>query len=268
MVPVRRNPTLSDDLIRHGSNQSADKLLSSATINVTCNVIIFSLLHVDSRKIVADLGFRILEVTLILELLVLLMALFVLLLFVVFNKDEISRSVYLWNPAIRQIKVIPSYSIEFNDKEVQWSSYDGFGYDPIDHDYKVVMILSWRSLSPMHHFLSAEVYSVNKNVWRKEVFNLAIKLPVICDRVRDEACIVEFNKSVGVVILINASNDDKTDRRLDKKINMCSFDDDAYLRGGGVEALWTIMFSIDASHSSKDFSWLLQQWESPSTNIK
>nr|XP_017229266.1 PREDICTED: uncharacterized protein LOC108204378 [Daucus carota subsp. sativus] len=40
-------------------------------------------------------------------------------------------------------------------------------------------------------------------------------------------------------------NGDRTGGRLNKKINMWMLDDDACLKGGGVEASWTIMFSID-----------------------
>ncbi|KAK1352970.1 F-box domain-containing protein [Heracleum sosnowskyi] len=310
MVPVRRNPTLSDDLIseilvrvpvkslfrfqsvcktwsslikepafvksqlRHAITKQTDQTLIITHYKAYKEKHIFSLLHVDSREFVSDLEFPYSQGKLDTQVVGSANG---IVCFVLINGDDyFNRTVHLLNPAIRQIKVIPSYSIEFHSKElVGLFRYDGFGYDPIDHDYKVVRTLSRNSLS------SSEVYSANENVWRKvpdpierpwnrgfdvcvngylcgtgnygmmsfdlnkEVFNLAIKLPVVYDRARDEACIVEFNKSVGVVILINAWNRDKNDRRLDKKINMWSLDDDACLRGGGAEALWTIMFSID-----------------------
>ncbi|KAK1371065.1 hypothetical protein POM88_037157 [Heracleum sosnowskyi] len=53
------------------------------------------------------------------------------------------------------------------------------------------------------------------------------------------ACIIEFNKSIGVIILRD------TGLNADKKVYMCTLDDEACLRGGGVEASWALMFSID-----------------------
>lgn len=133
----------------------------------------------------------------------------------------VRRSMYLWNPAIRQSKRIPLS----NDGAL------GFGYDPIDDDYKVVRIVQ-RS--------SAEVYSANKNVWRKlpdptdlplnnafdvclngylfaignygmmtfdlnkEVLKCNIKLPVVSDN--DVALLLEFRNSVAVVLLSKGMN--------------------------------------------------------------
>ncbi|KAK1352871.1 F-box domain-containing protein [Heracleum sosnowskyi] len=222
-------------------------------------------------------------------------------------------SIYLWNPATRQAKAIPTF------RDVHHEAL-GFGYDPVDDDYKVVRIVMPPSFS--------EVYSDNGNVWRKvpdpidtplnadfdvcfngflcgigkygmmafdlnkEVMNCGIKLPVISvdagahndnenDNYDDDddyyddfgdgidngddyddfgdgvhvndgsdddvetpiiennARIIEFNKSIGVIILRdNGLNDNK-------KAYMWTLDDEACLRGGGVEASWTLMFSID-----------------------
>ncbi|XP_074337935.1 F-box protein CPR1-like [Apium graveolens] len=181
-----------------------------------------------------------------------------------FPKHE--TSIYLWNPAIRQSKLIPSYSDE------RLMGTWGFGYDPIDHDFKVVSIIS-------PPFMSAHVYSANKNVWQKlsdpvdvrwnrdfdvcvkgfmcgfgtygmmtfdlnkETLNSGIKLPAIFDD--DEARITEFNNSVAVIISRNELDVYKTDWRLDQKIYVWMLDDDTCLSGGGVEASWTPMFSID-----------------------
>ncbi|XP_074334000.1 F-box/kelch-repeat protein At3g23880-like [Apium graveolens] len=238
---------------------------------------IFSLLHANSREIVADLQIPYSPGDF--NTIIVGSANGIVCFVVAVNFPKYKASIYLWNPAIRRSKLIPSYSNELR----RWLGYDGFGYDPIDDDYKVVRVLSRPSSSSKHRLFSAEVYSTNNNVWRKvldpidipsmgnfdvcvngylcsigkygmmsfdlnkEVFNFATKLPVICDH--DEARIIEFNKSIAIAILINASNDDETDwkldRMLDKKINMWSLDDDTCLSGGGVEASWTMMFSID-----------------------
>ncbi|XP_017256543.1 uncharacterized protein LOC108226103 [Daucus carota subsp. sativus] len=164
---------------------------------------------------------------------------------------------YLWNPATRQSKVIPPYSFSFDITREAL----GFGYDPIDGDFKVVRVVA----NPF----SAEVYSANRNAWRKvpnpidfpwnddfhvclngllcctgmygmmafdlnnEVLNCAIKLPVFSY----EARIIECNKAIAVAIAM--------ENGLDAKINMWTLDDDACLRAGGVVASWTLMLSVD-----------------------
>ncbi|KAK1352855.1 hypothetical protein POM88_052693 [Heracleum sosnowskyi] len=92
----------------------------------------------------------------------------------------------------------------------------------------------------------------------KEVLNCSIKLHVIIRDDEDEeeedkdevtriiefkdedTRIIEFNKSIVVIMLWDKGRND------DHKINMWMLDDDACL-GGGVEASWTPMFSIDLS---------------------
>ncbi|XP_017230347.2 F-box/kelch-repeat protein At3g23880-like [Daucus carota subsp. sativus] len=222
--------------------------------------------------------------------------------------QEFCDPVFLWNPAIRQIKILPPLPVG--------ELYDlGFGYDPVDRDYKVVFV----ARNPC---LSVEVYSANSNVWRKvaspiptalidrfcstfhvcvngflcgagdwgmigmmvvfdlnrEVMNCAIKLPV--DGGRDDGDddddddeddyddeyddeygfdydsdgsyeaeantrIIEFNKSVGVIVLwANALDYELSDWRWNKKVELWKLDDEACLRGGGDEASWTLMFSL------------------------
>nr|XP_017255538.1 PREDICTED: putative F-box protein At1g32420 [Daucus carota subsp. sativus] len=223
---------------------------------------------------------------------------------------DLTTRLYLWNPATRHSKVIPTFRDVRNDAL-------GFGYDPVDRDYKVVRVGAPPSF--------AEVYSCNTNVWskvsdpvdvprnadfdvcvngflcgvgehgmmvfdlNKEVLNCAIKLPVIYGDDNDEndddaygydaggdndennddvydvaededdddeepgviefydprviesndVRIIEFNKSIAVIIVWDYGLND------DKKINLWTLDDDACLRGGGVEASWPLMFSID-----------------------
>nr|XP_017255480.1 PREDICTED: putative F-box protein At2g16220 [Daucus carota subsp. sativus] len=154
---------------------------------------------------------------------------------------------FLWNPATRQSSsVIPG-------RGFSTSRAIGFGYDPVDGDYKIVVVGVMM------------VFDLNK-----EVMNCAIKLPVVAaggvgvdgDDDEDdfdedfydaqpETRIIELDKSIAVITLwADASNDDRNGwRYLDKKINMWRLDDDACLKGGGVEASWTIMFCIDLEMS-------------------
>ncbi|XP_074375291.1 putative F-box protein At3g16210 [Apium graveolens] len=66
---------------------------------------------------------------------------------------------YLWNPATKQSKLIPVHSLRYRLTSVAI----GFGFDPIENDYKVVRIVSFSDDRPR----SAEVYSANHNVWRR-----------------------------------------------------------------------------------------------------
>ena len=164
---------------------------------------------------------------------------------------------YLWNPATRQSKVIPSYSICHDYRREAL----GFGFDPIDNDFKVVRIVA----PPF----SAEVYSANRNAWRKlpgpvvlpfddafdvcvngflcctglygvmafdlnkEVMNSGLKFPVTTSNAR----VTEFDASIALLLWRNKNSSNQ--------IDMWKLDDEACLRGGGVEASWTIVFSVD-----------------------
>ncbi|XP_063943418.1 F-box/kelch-repeat protein At3g06240-like [Daucus carota subsp. sativus] len=341
MAPIRPNPTLSNDLIseilvrvpvksllqfqlvsktwlslikdpsfvkaqlrRAIATETDESLIMTRytymtdTENATLK---FSVLDVDSRQIVSDLkypytqgesqqvapAFRIVgSVNGIVC--------------VVFHHNLSEHSFYLWNPATGQSRAVPACAL-------RTSRALGFGYDPVDNDYKIVSVVSRPSLP-------TEVYSANRNVWRKvpsedfmfginggfilgyfdvsvngflfgveedamivfdlntEVLNCAIKLPpaiasaieaadaglaviaavgghdaLISYAARPKTRIIEYNKSIAVITLwANALNDDWTDhKRFNKAINLWKLEDDSCLRGDGVEASWTLMFSID-----------------------
>nr|XP_017255439.1 PREDICTED: putative F-box protein At3g10240 [Daucus carota subsp. sativus] len=206
---------------------------------------------------------------------------------VLFETSHLINRFFLWNPATRQsLIVVPGRGLS-KPRAL------GFGYDPVDEDYKIVRVVSGPCLP-------AEVFSANRNVWRevpdpidgpddflsghfnvcvngflcvidkgvgmmvfdlnKEVMNCAIKLPVVAvggvgDNDDDydeeyydaqpETRIIELDKSIAVITLWADALNGDSGGRLNKKINMWMLDDDACLKGGGVEASWTIMFSID-----------------------
>lgn len=179
-------------------------------------------------------------------------------------EDWYPTSTYLWNPSTMQYKLIPQHpTYSENDKDVHL----GFGFDPVDNDFKVVRFLSSQ--------LASQVYSANMNVWRQTVpkptdFHLGSDDKVcvdglLCwtgsDRIfsfdlnkevfssvaynflnyeHSRPCIIDFNNSIAVNIIRGVQND---------KINLWTLDDIECLRGGGVgvEASWTLMLCIDAN---------------------
>ncbi|KAK1377761.1 F-box domain-containing protein [Heracleum sosnowskyi] len=167
---------------------------------------------------------------------------------------------YLWNPATRHYKLIPP-STSRDDDDDDNNVALGFGFDPINNDFKVIRVVNSPSQS--------EVYSANLNAWRKvgiepmeiqypgdfngcisgvlcwtglrrilsfdlnkEVFTCVTKLPSESTHAR----VTDFNDSI-MLIIGNGSNG---------KINLWTLDDVKCLRRGGVvEASWTLMLSID-----------------------
>ncbi|WOH15464.1 hypothetical protein DCAR_0935005 [Daucus carota subsp. sativus] len=68
------------------------------------------------------------------------------------NLDDVFSQIYLWNPTIRKLKILPK-SKYFS----KWAAY-GFWYDTISDDYKVAKI-------PCTGVFGVEVYSLSGNSW-------------------------------------------------------------------------------------------------------
>ncbi|XP_063950060.1 putative F-box protein At1g32420 [Daucus carota subsp. sativus] len=176
---------------------------------------------------------------------------------VLVERGRRSYDIYLWNPATKLSKLVPS-QIEGRLLEGQ---IIGFGFDQKDFDCKVVEIVS----------SSTSVYSSNRNAWRKmfpikqnlpidvpfvalevclhgfllttghkgmmafdlnkEVFIYNIKLPVD----PEDTCIAEYYDSIAVMMCEKSEN----------KVKLWTLDDEACLSGGGVEASWTMKLSFD-----------------------
>ncbi|KAK1398638.1 F-box domain-containing protein [Heracleum sosnowskyi] len=174
--------------------------------------------------------------------------------------------IYLWNPATKHSKLIPSYTKPDDDRT---SGALGFGFDHIDFDFKLVKVLS--------HNLSAKVYSSIRNDWQNiqpkpsdvpqgnsfdvcfhgflfaigrnsgmmMAFNLNKEL-FICD-INLPGCsfddapgsietrVSDFKDTITVIFFVVD----------DGEIQLWTLDDEACLHGGGVEALWTNVLSID-----------------------
>ncbi|XP_074338613.1 F-box/kelch-repeat protein At2g43270-like [Apium graveolens] len=177
-----------------------------------------------------------------------------------FNKAFSSMSkTYFWNPATKNYKLIPPNPGCYDNYTDTMAL--GFGFDPIDNDFKVIRVVSSPSQS--------EIYSANLNAWRKvkilpteiqyqcdfngcingllcwtgfrrilsfdlskEVFTCVTKLPSECTHAR----VTDLNDSI--VLIINKGSNGK--------INLWTLDDVECLRRGGViEASWSLMQSID-----------------------
>lgn len=171
--------------------------------------------------------------------------------------------IYLWNPAIRQSKLI--FSLDGWDRDTI-----GFGFDDIGNDFKVV-----RVLASGHNFY---IYSANTNMWRtfenhtvpdvssfafelhlrgvlyctnhifmvafnlnREQFGCCVKIPCVpsVEIFSSDSRIIEFKGSVVVITPAHGEN------LLSDKFDLWTLNDDACLYDGEVEAAWNILFRID-----------------------
>lgn len=175
--------------------------------------------------------------------------------------------IYLWNPATRQSKLIPSQ--DYWDIDTI-----GFGFDDIGNDFKVVRVVS----SLCQHGYGFYVYSANTNIWRtfenytsrdvssfvfelhlrsvlycrnynfivgfnlnKEQFVCRIQIPYApsVETSLSDFCITEFKGSVAVITFVLG-------RQLwTEKFDLWTLNNDACLYDSEVEASWNILFTID-----------------------
>lgn len=171
------------------------------------------------------------------------------------NNDN---DIYLWNPATKESKLVPKYTVSYNGKMEEAL---GFGFDPIDNDVKVVRVIkllpyttkfvlvysangdTWRDISTydpidypksndfdvcLHGFLFGTGYNgMMAFDLNKEVFICNIKLLVSSI----DAHIIDCKDSVAVYICQG------------NNFNLWTLDD---------EASWTMMFCIDFSGVPQD----------------
>jgi len=97
---------------------------------------------------------------------------------VCFYLNYYNQSTYLWNPATGEVKTIPHSPIEYGTLHVQACiTNDGFGYDCVRDDYKVIKTVSFDNTSvpdmedlgyPEWDYTPiCEIYSQRSNSWRK-----------------------------------------------------------------------------------------------------
>jgi len=125
-----------------------------------------------------------------------------------------NQSVYLWNPATGELKVIPRSPTKYVPFHVFHSMrYLGFGYDCIRDDYKVIRSVEPRTrededytewdYTPLY-----EIYSLRSNTWRKVKIDITFYLKCGIDgnfyfdgmchwlcRTEDDVYLVSFDMS-------------------------------------------------------------------------
>jgi molecular chaperone HtpG len=92
---------------------------------------------------------------------------------------ENNTKVVLWNPATNEIKVIPPSLGEVSPKFMTACDLNGFGYDHITDDYKVIQHVCyvsftlsecpWDDVTPKSFW---EIYSLKSNSWKKLDFDM------------------------------------------------------------------------------------------------
>ncbi|KAK1380572.1 hypothetical protein POM88_027316 [Heracleum sosnowskyi] len=107
-----------------------------------------------------------------------------------------------------------------------WILNLGFGYDGMENNFKVVRILSSIGMDDIVDDDYVEVYSANKNVWRKNASKARVGF-------------INFDDSIAVII-------SKRNKNNISKINLWVLDNEACL-DRGIEASWSLMLNIDVN---------------------
>lgn len=77
-----------------------------------------------------------------------------------------SEDIVLWNPTTNEFKVLPySSTYSVRPSTPTYHSIFGFGYDPINDDYKIIRNAYYPREISRH--LVWEIYSLRRNLWRK-----------------------------------------------------------------------------------------------------
>ncbi|XP_028774124.1 F-box/kelch-repeat protein At3g06240-like [Neltuma alba] len=77
------------------------------------------------------------------------------------SNDDEQRRLILWNPATKEVKVIPASQHQSKIKGA-FDAVFGFGFDPITKDYKIVGFPN----RPQEQSAAVEVYNLSTNSWR------------------------------------------------------------------------------------------------------
>ncbi|KAK1377712.1 hypothetical protein POM88_024456 [Heracleum sosnowskyi] len=170
------------------------------------------------------------------------------------------KCTYLWNPATKEKKLIPPHTTP--DGKQNYNVPSGIGFDPIDNDFKVVThnhdavysanMNAWRAI-PSNSVISS--LRISFGVWvdrflcwttirggftaldlNKEVFNFFTELP---NRFK-YGHIAKFNNSIVVI-----NNEDEGYNKRGGEFSLWMLDDVECLSGGGAEASWTPMLTVN-----------------------
>lgn len=80
--------------------------------------------------------------------------------------SNVAEDIALWNPSIRRHKVLPFLPIERIGSSILGTRVFGFGYDPVNEDYKLVRISQFINLGSEGFVSKVKVYSLRANEWR------------------------------------------------------------------------------------------------------
>lgn len=83
--------------------------------------------------------------------------------------SNVAEDIALWNPSIKRHKILPFLPIERNSElgpSLPITRVFGFGYDPINEDYKLVRISQFILLGYEKSVAKVKVYSQRANAWK------------------------------------------------------------------------------------------------------
>ncbi|XP_028788272.1 F-box/kelch-repeat protein At3g06240-like [Neltuma alba] len=80
------------------------------------------------------------------------------------SNDDEQRRLILWNPATKEVKVVPASQHQSKIKGA-FDAVFGFGFDPITKDYKIVGFPN-RPQEEQEQSAAVEVYNLSMNSWR------------------------------------------------------------------------------------------------------
>ena len=91
------------------------------------------------------------------------------------TRGDYFYSFVLWNPAIREFKVVPPIYVQFPANIDYQNTASGFGYDCNSNDFKVVTILTYWDVTGYSLILGprvvlhkhVEVYTLSTDSWRQ-----------------------------------------------------------------------------------------------------
>jgi molecular chaperone HtpG len=97
----------------------------------------------------------------------------------IYDSDD-HTSVILGNPATEETKAIPHSSVEYQPHFTTHVVLQGFGYDYVRDDYKIIQHVSYITFNEnpsddVTHELFWEIYSLKSNTWKKFNFDIPIR---------------------------------------------------------------------------------------------
>lgn len=126
--------------------------------------------------------------------------------------DKRYEDLSLWNPATKDLKVLPEYRIPSPPGLVLKLSNVGFGFDCKTNDYKVVRINSYMDENGHQKIHQTEIYSLNSDGWK--TIDAVIPVSHIMPHARPKAYLngiyywwAKYNVNNEIMLLFDGSNE-------------------------------------------------------------